>query len=607
MKAIFFVLIFSISSASILLAQESSHLYHITLQTKVFKSESKLTIQEAIQLSGENKFHETEKLGVANSTLRYWFEVNLKNQLNKIENQDSIYFYPYGVEKGAVYIFRNGLLTPLSYNRMEKNELKRTSPESPLFIPIGKNELINGSKIFVLAEYVRATPDLSNKTFAFSTPEDHKLFSNYISIGSFKSQVLAFFFLGVSTVLMVFNLILFFNMKERQYIYYGLFLFFQLVYYSRISPYLAANFGYNYDHFFFWLTTVSQVLINTSYLLFIRHFLDFHHQLPKFDKIVKAIAIGLLCFMLVMSVLIYQDPYSLLQASLMNWQRYFMAAFAFLGVIYLWKAYQGKLVYFVISGTIVFTTGALMTMFYLDLDYMITGSAIESTIFALGLSYKIKTISTEKRVAEQETFQTRLGALRAQINPHFIFNSLSSIQHLISSEQKGAALKYLAKFSKFVRQVLENSLDIHVTLEKEIELLKVYLDLESLRFDHTFTFEILLPENSTLLYEEVPMLIIQPFVENAIKHGLVPKQSSDKKLTIRFMDREEYIICEVEDNGIGRKAAALNKGTNYRPSRGMSLTYERLQMSNSWNKVKDPILIEDLEPGTKVTIKIPKQ
>ena len=607
MKAFFFVSFFLFSTAITLLAQENSHFYQVTLESTVFESDSTISIQDAIKLSDEKKFHDTKELGVAKAGIQYWFEVKLDDQLQKIENQDSIYFYPYGVEKGAIYVSRNGKLTPLGYNRMEKNELKRSNLESPLYIPIAKNELIDGSRIFVFAEYVRATPILSKKTFAFSTPEDHGLFSNYISISSFKNQVLAFFFLGVAAVLMVFNLILFFNMKERQYIYYGLFLFFQLIYYSRISPYLASNFGYNHYQFFFWLTTVSQILINTTYLMFIRHFLDFHHQLPKFDKIVKGIAIGLICFLLVMSALILNDPYSLLQAQLMNWQRYFMAAFAIIGVIYLWKSYQGKLKYFVIGGTTIFTTGALMTMFLLELDYMITGSAIESTIFALGLSYKIKKISTEKRIAEQETFHTRLGALRAQINPHFIFNSLSSIQHLISSEQKGAALKYLAKFSKFVRQVLENSLDIHVTLDKEIELLKVYLDLESLRFDHTFIYEVSFAENSNLLNEEVPMLIIQPFVENAIKHGLVPKQSSDKKLTIRFFDQVDYILCEVEDNGIGRKAAAENKGTNYRPSRGMSLTQERLQMSNSWNKVKDPIHIEDLDQGTKVTIKIPKQ
>jgi LytS/YehU family sensor histidine kinase len=247
-----------------------------------------------------------------------------------------------------------------------------------------------------------------------------------------------------------------------------------------------------------------------------------------------------------------------------------------------------------------------MTMFLLRLDYMIAGSAIESTIFALGLSYKIKTISQQKQTAEKEAFQTKLGALRAQINPHFIFNSLSSIQHLINSGQKEAALSYLTKFSKFVRQVLENSIEVHVTLEKEIELLRVYLDLESLRFEHSFSFEIDFPDHSDLLYQEVPMLIVQPFVENAIKHGLMPKQNGERKVWIRFFDHMDHILCEVEDNGIGREAAASAKGGNQRPSRGMALTEERLKMINGAGNPHQ-ILIEDLPQGTKVSIKLPKQ
>ena len=607
MKAIFLGVLFSFLITLSSLAQVSPLPYQIPVYPKVLVLDSAMNIEEIIENRSQLDFITTENLGIALPGKFYWFEIDLENQLEKIASQDSIYFYPSSVENGALFILRNGKMVGLSFNRMEENDLHQTNLESPLYFPIAKSEIPADNKLFLLAIYVRATPNLSNIKFAFSSPEAHNTFANFIRISSFKSQVLAFFFLGVASVLMVFNLILFFNMKERQYIYYGLFLFFQLIYYSRISPYLAANFGFEYPHFFFWLTTVSQILINTFYLMFIRHFLELPKKLPKFDRIVKIVAILLIAFLVQESLLVWNDPYSMLQARLMNWQRYFMAAFAFIGVGYLWKVYKGKLVYFVLGGTIVFTTGALLTMFLLDLDYMITGSAIESTIFALGLSYKIKTISSEKRAAELETFQTRLGALRAQINPHFIFNSLSSIQHLISSGQKEAALKYLSKFSKFVRQILENSLDVHVTLEKEIELLKVYLDLESLRFDHAFSYEIITPKDSEICFEEVPMMIIQPFVENAIKHGLMAKESEDRKLWIRFFDSPEFIICEVEDNGIGREAAQKLKGTNYRPSRGMSLTHERLRMGNKWTESEEYILFEDKNPGTKVIIKIPKQ
>lgn len=606
MRQLLFLLFLYFISACSLWAQELIPAYRLPISPKIYISDTALKADQALELSNQNQFFSKDSLRAPKHGYYYWFEIDLQDYLSDLI-EDSIYFYPSQVEKGALYIFREGKLTALSYNRFEENELQRTNLESPYFIALQKNELIQGNKLLLLTQYIRATPNLSRIRFGVGNPQAHKVFSDYLTINSFKSQVLAFFFLGVASVLMVFNLILFFNMKERQYIYYGLFLLFQLIYYSRISPYLAANFGYENGLFFFWLTTVSQILINTFYLLFIRHFLELQKVLPRFDKVVKGVAILLIFFLLFVSAIIYMEPYSLLQAKIMNWQRYFMASFAFVGVAYLWKTYPGKLVYFVIAGTLVFTTGALMTMFLFDLDYMITGSAIESTIFALGLSYKIKLISIEKREAEKETYQTRLGALRSQINPHFIFNSLSSIQHLISSGQKEPALRYLSKFSKFVRQVLENSIDIHVTLEKEVELLRVYLDLESLRFEHAFEYNIVLPENADMLYEEVPMLIIQPFVENAIKHGLNAKKSGDKILTIHFKDSENYIICEVKDNGIGRKAAGELKRANYRPSRGMSLTYERLKLENKWQSIEDFIQYEDLNPGTKVIIKIPKQ
>lgn len=586
-------------------AQDLSASYQVKLYPKVLRLENSASIDSILQLSSQGFFVHTESPGLANRNFEYWFEIDFSDHLDIIGETDTIYFYPGGVEISHLYISDRGKIKELSMTLMADNELKRTTHQNIHFIPLPVSSLFQDHKLFVKSRYLRGTPDLSKKIFAFSTPEAHNLMSGYISPASFKIQVLAYFFLGVAAVLMVFNVILFIYVKEFQFIYYGAFLLFQLIYYSRISPSLADYFGFEFPWFYFGLTTVSQLLINLFYLMFIRHFLEFRKILPRFDIVVRSIAWLLIGLALINSFIIVFNPYSLLQSYLMDGQRYFMAGFAFFGIGYLWFVYPTKLKYFVIAGTLIFTTGALMTMFWLRLDYMIAGSAIESTIFALGLSYKIKTISQQKQSAEKDAFQTKLGALRAQINPHFIFNSLSSIQHLISSGQKEAALSYLSKFSKFVRQVLENSIDVHVTLEKEVELLKVYLDLESLRFDHSFSYQIHFPKDSNLSYQEVPMLIVQPFVENAIKHGLMPKQTGERKVWIRFFDHADYILCEVEDNGIGRIASAASKGEIQRPSRGMALTEERLKMVNG---VENPtqILIEDLVEGTKISIKLPK-
>ncbi len=605
MKIIYFFLFILAFIWSPVYAQDLATSYQVTLTPTVLRLENPANIDSIIHLSSNGIFDQNEPPGIAHRDFEYWFEVDFSPYLNVLSQTDTIYFYPGGVEISHLYIFQEGKIKEHNLTLMAENSLKRNKYQNIHFIPIAVSDLFNGTKLFVKSRYLRGTPDLEKKRFAFSTPEAHNLLAGYISPSSFKIQVLAYFFLGVAAVLMVFNVILFFYVKEYQFIYYGAFLLFQLIYYSRISPNLADYFGYDYPWFYFWLTTVSQLLINLFYLMFIRHFLEFQKVLPRFDLVVLSIAGLLIGLVLINSFIIYSNPYSLFQSYLMDGQRYFMAGFAFFGIGYLWSFYPNKLKYFVIAGTLIFTTGALMTMFLLKLDYMITGSAIESTIFALGLSYKIKTISQEKQSAEKDAFQTKLGALRAQINPHFIFNSLSSIQHLISSGQKEAALSYLTKFSKFVRQVLENSIDVHVTLEKEVELLKVYLDLESLRFDHSFSFQIDFPENSNLSYQEVPMLIVQPFVENAIKHGLMPKQSGERKVWIRFFDHEDHILCEVEDNGIGRKASTASKSDIHRPSRGMALTEERLKMANGAD-YSNQIIIEDLVEGTKITIKLPK-
>lgn len=605
MRPILLGLIILWSSASFARQMEDGYHFQVPISPSVIGLDSTTTIGRVLEWEESGFFEHPSPSGIAVKGREYWLKVDFSPFLDILQRSDSIYLYPGNLELATLYFFPHGIADSLNLTRLMPNDLRRATLHSMEYVKISTQDLLSGSSLLIKVKFMRATPNLDTRTVRFSDLGSHAIFSKFVSEGSFKSQVLAFFFLGVAAVLMVFNLILFFNMRERQYIYYGGFLLFQLIYYSQISPYLAQNFGYDELYFYYWLTTIAQLLINFFYLLFIRHFLDFPRFLPKFDKVVLGIAALLAVLILANSYLIFLKPYSILQSQLMDFQRYFMAGFAFFGVGYLFFYYPNTLKYFVISATLIFTTGALMTMFLLDLDYMVGGSTIESIIFALGLSYKIKVISQTKRQVENEAYQTKMGALRAQINPHFIFNSLSSIQHLISSGQKEAALSYLSKFSKFVRQVLENSIDVQVTLEKELELLKVYLDLESLRFDHAFRYQIEVPEQFDLSFFEVPMLIVQPFVENAIKHGLMPKRAGERVLIIRFTEEDKSIRCEIEDNGIGRKAAALLKKTDYRPSRGMALTEERLKLINRGQQ-ESQIQVDDLPEGTRVTIKFPK-
>tara|TARA_R110000796_G_C14546078_1_gene433401 strand:- start:76 stop:2085 length:2010 start_codon:yes stop_codon:yes gene_type:complete len=227
------------------------------------------------------------------------------------------------------------------------------------------------------------------------------------------------------------------------------------------------------------------------------------------------------------------------------------------------------------------------------------------------LSIKNNEISEQKSHIEEMNFQLENRMLRAQINPHFIFNSLSSIQHFITSSDKTSALKYLTKFSKLLRQVLESSISGNVVMREEVNLLKMYLDLEALRFDNSFNYTIHVDPALDVEMIKIPTMIIQPLVENALLHGLIPKLNN-RKLSVSFRKNKESLEIEIEDNGIGRSASKkLQKNQIHKnPSRGLSLTQLRLNSIKVKYGRESEIYYTDLlengkSQGTRVTIKLP--
>ena len=234
----------------------------------------------------------------------------------------------------------------------------------------------------------------------------------------------------------------------------------------------------------------------------------------------------------------------------------------------------------------------------------------------LEVKYETEKKKREAELLELKTTQLQLKALRAQMNPHFLFNALNSIQNYITSNDPELAAKYLADFSILMRQSLEYSEYEIIPLEKEIEFLENYLSInQKLRFENNLTYEILIDDDIEYDIIGVPTMIIQPYVENAIEHGL--RQRKEGKLRVKFsIQDDDTIICVVEDNGIGRDAVKLiqerDQYHNSHRSMGTSITENRLKLLHKDDEKDIIVQTIDLKDektgealGTKVIIPIP--
>ncbi len=202
-----------------------------------------------------------------------------------------------------------------------------------------------------------------------------------------------------------------------------------------------------------------------------------------------------------------------------------------------------------------------------------------SALLAL-LAIGILLFRQSKLRASQQSAELEQKQLRAQMNPHFIFNCLNSIQHFIVANDVKNANKYLSGFALLMRQTLENSKEGIITLRKEIAYLENYLVLERMRFEDKFIYEIVCAENVNIDQVEIPSMIIQPFIENAIRHGLCYLEDRPGKLKISFYKSAGFLCCEVDDNGIGREQSQRLKQASdvVYESQGMELTRRRLAL-----------------------------
>lgn len=252
------------------------------------------------------------------------------------------------------------------------------------------------------------------------------------------------------------------------------------------------------------------------------------------------------------------------------------------------------------------------TWWFITLQAAIAAAVILA-LFFIRVS-QIKKREKEKAELNRQMANAELQALRAQMNPHFIFNTLSSIQHFITTNETEEALKYLSRFARLMRKIMDNSKKPAIPLKDELEALRLYLELESLRFKNKFDYSVILDEKIDVNDDAVPPMLIQPYIENAILHGLMNKEASSEKgkLRVEINKQEGMIVCTVEDNGVGReRTKAINSAKkSSHLSSGMSITQNRLEILNALHRSDLSVNITDLKnggeaAGTRVEIFIP--
>jgi streptogramin lyase len=256
------------------------------------------------------------------------------------------------------------------------------------------------------------------------------------------------------------------------------------------------------------------------------------------------------------------------------------------------------------------------TPFYKEGWFILLLGLILSSLAYLAFQHRIQLM---RKTEEKKTIQAKkeaeleLKALRSQMNPHFMFNSLNSIKNYILQNKPKIAAEYLSNFAHLIRLILQNSRERSISLQEEIETLILYIDLEKLRFDNEFDFQCAIDKGVDVNTVQIPPMILQPYIENAIWHGLMHKKSKGV-LTLNILNLESKgIQCIVEDNGVGREKSMATKDgfTKKYKSMGMGITKDRIAIINKMDalgitiEIIDKYSAENQAEGTRVVVTIP--
>ncbi len=562
-------------------------------------------------LSSKDQFVSSKKWKPKNLSATYWIRLDFANHIERLESSEGFRLRTSTFSWACLLLNTKDSIQTRPFGKFNRKR-RSNSLSYPPGVLFDKENLFDNRYLYIKLQMF--SPFKGTPYFSYLTNEADRFYTTYYDQNDLDLIIIDQIYLGVCLILIILFLVIYLNIRKPELLFYALYVFCSAVYLLQENVNIPG-----YQIFFdslvgYWFVTVCQILINLFYLIFSIYYLETEKDYPKLHMALKTMTGVLLAIILLDMIAYFLELYGV-HEGILDLQRLIMTIFGLISMTYLLKKRKNKLALIIVVGSFLYMTGAL---FYLFIDYkyfMIIGTSLEIVIFSLGLAYKIKREHTKRLVLERQLSLKEIGVLRARMNPHFIYNALNSIQHLVLKNDVRSALKYLSNFGKLARNVLESSYNSSVSLTNEIQLLNSYLELESFRFDGSFRYSVQVDNELDTDNIEIPLMLIHPFVENAITHGLINKKEGEKNVWVRFKKQGNLAICEVEDNGIGRKVSARTRSVLKKngKQRGIEIAVKRLELhfdrsidTNDAVKIIDKYDSEGIAMGTKVTIRLNK-
>lgn len=477
------------------------------------------------------------------------------------------------------------------------------------------------------------------------------------------------FVAGFLFAIAVYHFLLYFQHKDKSYLYYSLYTFLVFVYiYYKAGLFFLADMTVDFHRYLDFFSSAHQWVFNTLYLVFTKTFIDLKYHKPKWNKILNWAIYTffiILIFFVIHSIITRQN-----ETIKLVYAFFYIPSIALLAIITLILVYSVNNVikYYLLIGSISYLVLATMSYYismstYGSTTFFYSAILIENIFFALGLGAKQRKILTDKNTAQktiikeqeinlklkkqakskldsevaritqeivnlteehkeeqrkkleseysQKTLDLQMKALQTQMNPHFLFNSLNSLKHYIIQNKKEDAAYFLSKLSQLIRKILDNTQQQQVSLRQELDIMRLYMEVENMRLDEAIHFSTRIDIGIDSNRIKLPPLVLQPFVENSIRHGLALYKGK-KQIKIKIQKLDHHLEICIEDNGIGRERAAINRSKILinKESLGIALTKQRLLAFSENMKYKASIRFEDMykkdKPiGTKVFIVLP--